>query len=104
MTAHEERDNERFEDQKRHLDEALKAQDKKISVLATKDDLKKLATKEDIRNVVNVYNAFVTAGNIVSKSGGWLSKIIPLVASIIIAIGVISGAWKMMVAWLLSKV
>lgn len=75
-----------------------------IPSLATKADLKKLATEESVRELVHLQRNFLTAADILSRGGKWTYRAVLVLASLLTALAIITGTWKAFAAWALSKV
>lgn len=78
--------------------------DAKIAGLATKDDLKGLATEASVRDVVHLQRNFVHAAKLMEGGGKWSFRFIIALATLIGALSVILGGWKAAFAWLLSRI
>lgn len=92
MVEHEIADNKRFEDMQTAM-----------SLLATKQDMKKLATEESVRELVHLQRNFMMAAELVRGGGKWMYRAIQVLAVLIGALAVITGAWKGIIAWALSR-
>lgn len=92
MIDHEKADIERF----KQITDAM-------ANIATKEDLKGLATEASVRDVVHWQKNIVTAGEILSTGGKFSYKTILVLATLLGALSVITGAWKVAFLWLLPK-
>lgn len=75
--------------------------------LVTKEDLKGLATEKSVREVVHWQKNIVAAGEIIAGGSKWGYRAILVIATLLGAIAVITGAWKAVFVWaaaLLPKV
>lgn len=73
-----------------------------IAALPTKADMDRLATKDDISELVAVYKNFQLAGRIISGGGKWTWRTIMVVAGVITMLGIITGGLKGFLALLFS--
>lgn len=67
--------------------------------IPTKEHIANLATKDDIKEIVKIYDNMKLAGNIISGSGKWSYKALLILAGIIAAWVVIFGGAKAALAW-----
>lgn len=72
---------------------------KRLEDLPSRADLAKLATKADVEEVVNAYKRFIKATDFVEKGGKWTWRAVSTIAAIILALSVLTGAWKVLLAW-----
>jgi hypothetical protein len=93
MKDHEAHDNRRFDE----ITERLKK-------LATKEDLKGLATEASVRDVVHWSKNVVAAANVLEGTGKWSFRAILALAALFGALGVIVGGWKAVIGFIFSKV
>lgn len=80
---------EQFED---HLEEDKRA----FSAIHKKLDL--LATKEDMKQIVEAFNAIKNAGSVLTIGGKWGFRVLMTLSAIILAWGVIMGGFKAILA------
>lgn len=77
--------------------------DELIPMLVTKDDLKGLASEKSVRDVVHWQKNIVTAGEIISGTGKWGYRAVLVLAALLGAFAIITGAGKGAIAWLLTR-
>jgi hypothetical protein len=75
-----------------------------IPTLVTKEDIKGLATEKSVRDVVHWQKNIVAAGEIISGTGRFSYRTILILASLLGALAIITGAWKGILAWALTAV
>lgn len=68
--------------------------DELIPTLATKKELKGLATEESIRELIHWQKNLIMAGAIVSSGGKWSKRALLALAAVIGSLGIIIGGWK----------
>lgn len=73
-----------------------------MPTLVTKDDLRGLATEKSVRDVVHWQKNIVAAGEILTGTGKWGYRAVLVLATLIGALAVITGAWKSAFLWLLA--
>lgn len=74
-----------------------------LSTLATKEDIAGLATEASVRDVVHWQKNIVLAGETISFGGRLGYRTILVVATLLGALAVITGAWKAVFLWFIPK-
>lgn len=69
--------------------------------VATKNDLKSL--EKSVRGVVHLQKNLIIAGDIASLGGKWGYRAILVLASLMTALGIIFGGWKLIFAFIFGK-
>lgn len=70
------------------------------SVVAIEKKLETLATKEDVRGVVQAYKSFMLAEKIITGGGKWSFRALVVIATLIGALIVILGGFKTALGWI----
>lgn len=111
------REEDRKEYKRRH-----DVQDDRILRLASKDDVAaiqaivdtmyramfdeehqlKLATKADVKPVVDFYSNLVLSAKITSNGGKWISRFVLGLVAFFVAVGALTGMFKGFIAWLVA--
>lgn len=89
-------------DHERHDDERFAAMTALMEKMPTKADLDKLASKEDVARLNNIVHNFTLGVQLLSSSGKLLYYVVIGVATLIGAVSIITGGWKMAGAWFIS--
>ena len=90
--------------QKEYSDSRIKFMEEILPGLATKDDLKLLATEESLREMIHTYKNFEQAKVLISGGGRWGYSVLLIIAGLIGATVTIVGGWKYLIAlFLVSK-
>ena len=97
--SHELENKKRFEMLQKNID-ALPDKNA-LALLATREDIASLATRESVEEVLRVFNVISTTLRMTSTGGKWGYRIILGLAAFIAALSVITGAWKGMLATLI---
>lgn len=80
----------------------FKAINEAIAALPTKGDMDKLATRDDMKEVLEIWKNVQLTGRILSGGGKWAWRTILVVAGIIGAVGIITGGLKAVIAGVVS--
>lgn len=91
---------------KDHIEADHEFQQKMIDLmptLVTKEDMKGLATEKSVRDVVHWQKNIVAAVEIISGTGKWGYRAILVLATLLGALAVITGAWKAAFVWAVTR-
>lgn len=78
------------------------ARDDKANFDAINATLSTLATKEDVKQIIEVFNNLKTAGQIIAGGSKWGYRILITIAAIVFATATITGGFKAILVGLLG--
>lgn len=92
----------RFEAMSRKISELPTAQS--IALLATKEDIKGLASAESVEEILRIFHAVNMAIKTTKSGGKWGYKAVLAVAALYGAVQVISGSWNDVAKWFVAAI